>query len=255
MLTTLRDKGLLWPALMTALAMPFLLGLGTWQLQRKDWKEGLIAQIEARTLLAPADLLDVYERAAEQGPDAAPAGLEYTRVKVRGRFHHDKERYFYAPDPELGPGFHVYTPFELAGNGAIVFVNRGYVPEALKDPKARAAGQADGEFEITGLVRMPEHPGRFTPDNDAKGNLWYWRDFSGMFVSAFQNTERPYLPVFVDIEGDAPGGWPKGGVTRLELPNRHLEYAITWFGLAAALMAVFAAYALPRLRGSPRAGS
>ncbi len=70
-----------------------------------------------------------------------------------------------------------------------------------------------------------------------------------MFASAFENTERPYIPVFVDAEGEAPGGWPKGGVTRVNLPNRHLEYAITWFGLAGALAAVFAAY-----RGAPGCG-
>ncbi len=75
------------------------------------------------------------------------------RVKARGRFHHDKERYYYAPDQQRGPGYHVYTPFEIAGNGAIVFVNRGFVPEQLKAPEQRQAGQVAGEVEVTGLLR------------------------------------------------------------------------------------------------------
>ena len=142
------------------------------------------------------------------------------------------------------------TPFEIAGNGAIVFVNRGFIPEQLKAPEQRPAGQVAGEVEVTGLLRRPEKRQMFTPDNDVAHNLWFWRDFSGMFASAFENTERPYIPVFVDAEGEAPGGWPKGGVTLVNLPNRHLEYAITWFGLAGALAAIFAAFVAARLRGT-----
>jgi surfeit locus 1 family protein len=247
MLTTLRDSRLLWPTIMTVLALPMLIGLGVWQLQRKAWKDGLIAAIAERTKQGPSDLKNAYS--ATYAPPYEKVGFEYMRVTARGRYHHDKERYYYAPDPVRGPGYHVYTPFEISGNGAIVFVNRGYVPEQFKAPDQRQAGQVAGEFEVTGLLRGPETKQTFTPDNDRARNLWYWRDFSGMFRSAFENTERPYIPVFVDAEGDAPGGWPQGGVTRVDLPNRHLEYAITWFGLAGALAAVFAAFVMGRLRG------
>ena len=247
MLTTLRENRLLWPTVMTVLALPILIGLGSWQLQRKAWKDGLIAAIAERTTAAPVDAVTAYKDLQARG--GAVREIEYLRVKVRGRFHHDKERFYYAPDQQRGPGFHVCTPFEIAGNGAIVFVNRGYVPDQFKAPDQRRAGQVAGEIEITGLLRGPESKQMFTPENDAARNQWYWRDFSGMFVSAFENTERPYIPVFIDAEGDAPGGWPKGGVTRVNLPNRHLEYAITWFGLAGALAAVFAAFVLARLRG------
>jgi surfeit locus 1 family protein len=94
--------------------------------------------------------------------------------------------------------------------------------------------------------------GVFTPDNEPQANLWYWRDFSGLFASAFSGGDRGFIPVFLDASSAAPGGWPRGGATLLELPNRHLEYAITWFGLAAALLAVFGAYVATRLR-EPRA--
>ncbi len=243
MLAKLRDARLLLPLVMTAAGMIVLISLGKWQLDRKAWKEELIAAIEFRTKAEPVDLLSAYSASYQ-----SDIGFEYMRVKVRGRFHHDKERYFYAPDPELGPGVHVYTPFEIEGGEGILFVNRGYVPEELRAPDRRPESQLDGEVEITGLLRGPGQQGFFTPDNDTKGNLWYWRDFYGLFASAFGDGRRPSIPVFLDAEGAAPGGWPKGSATIVELPNRHFEYALTWFGLAGALAAVFAVYAASRLK-------
>jgi surfeit locus 1 family protein len=113
-------------------------------------------------------------------------------------------------------------------------------------------GQIEGEIELTGLLRMPSTKGTFTPDNEPQHNLWYWRDLDGLIRATFAAGDRARVPAFVDAEAAALGGWPKGGATLLELPNRHLEYAITWFGLAAALIAVFAAYTAPRLgRANP----
>jgi surfeit locus 1 family protein len=246
MITMLSERRLLWPGVMTLVGLAILIGLGTWQLERRAWKEGLIAAIEARTKAEPVSLTEALARLGAQGD------VEYTRVKARGKFLHDREQYFYAPDAALGPGYHVYTPFEPAGETSIVFVNRGFVPEALKDPAKRMPGQIEGEIELMGLLRMPGTKGTFTPDNEPQHNLWYWRDLDGLIRAAFGAGDRSRVPVFVDAEAAAPGGWPKGGATRLELPNRHLEYAITWFGLAAALIAVFAAYAVPRLgRANP----
>lgn len=250
MFATLRDRRLLVPTVMTLAALPLLVGLGLWQLERRAWKEGLIVKIAARAKAAPISLAEASDHYRGTGE------TEYVRVVARGRYLNDKERYFFAPDAQLGPGYHVYTPFEIAGDGAVVFVNRGFVPESLKDPTLRPAGQFLGEVEVTGLLRAPSTQGLFDPDNDPVRNLWYWRDFQGLFASAFHNTQRPYIPVFLEAEAaNVPGGWPKGGVTRLELPNRHLEYAITWFGLAAALVAVYAVFASQRFKMPPKAGS
>ena len=246
MLTMLKETRLLWPGVMTLVGLAVLIGLGTWQLERRTWKEGLISAIEARTKAEPVGLAEALARLGASGD------VEYTRVKARGKFLHDKEQYFYAPDAELGPGYHVYTPFELAGETSVVFINRGFVPETLKDPAKRMPGQIDGETEVTGLLRMPGTKGTFTPDNEPQHNLWYWRDLDGLIRAAFGDSRPAAVPFFLEAEAPAPGGWPKGGATLVELPNRHLEYAITWFGLAAALIAVFAAYAVPRLgRANP----
>lgn len=231
------------PTLMVLVMLPILVALGFWQLERLAWKEALIAEIEARTKAAPVDIETVRGL-----PDRNADTYEYTPVRIRGRFHHDKELYLYAPDPASGPGVEVITPFEAASSGAILLVNRGYVPDALKAPEARRAGQMAGPVEIVGLLRPPGEQGTFTPANDARRNLWFWRDFEAMARSAFGEVPAGSLGVFVDALEPAPGGWPKGGATRLDLPNRHLEYALTWFGLAAALVVVYLVYAFPRLR-------
>lgn len=243
MLSALRAKGLLWPAVATVVGIAFLIGLGNWQMRRLAWKEGLIAAIAERTRAEPI-ALDEAERRAAGGGD-----VEYLHVKARGRFIHDKELDFYAVDEQSGPGYHLLTPLRLA-DGGIVFVNRGYVPDGLKDPAKRAVGEPAGEVEIVGLARRPETPGAFTPANDAGKNIWYWRDLPAMAAAALAPATPRLVPFVIEAEIDAqaPAGWPKGGVTRLEVPNRHLEYALTWYGLAGALLAVFAAFAITRWR-------
>jgi surfeit locus 1 family protein len=243
MLSRIRAKGLLWPALATVLGVAFLIGLGTWQMQRLAWKQGLIGAIAERTHAEPVPLAAVEARAAEGGDP------EYARVKVEGRLLNDHELAFYAFDERLGPGYHVVTPFERA-DGSIVFVNRGFVPQDLKDAAKRPAGQLAGEVSIVGLVRVPPPPGLFTPANDAAKNVWYWYDLGAMAAAALGPGEKRVVPFIVDAEvaPSLPGSLPKGGTTRLELPNRHLEYALTWYGLAAALVAVFVAFAVTHWR-------
>ena len=224
-----------------------LFSLGAWQMQRKAWKQNLIATIAERTKAEPVDLIGTYT--ATRAPEEDAIGFEYTRVKVRGRFLHDKERYFYAPDPDLGPGVNVTTPFEISGGKTIVFINRGYVPDSRKDPATRASSQPTGDVEVVGLVREQGHPGRFTPPNDAEKNLWYWRDISALTASAFPDGKTSVLPLIVDQEASAtPSDGPKGGTTIVTLTNRHLEYAITWYGLAFTLAGIFAVFASGRLR-------
>lgn len=242
MLRTIREKRLLWPGVAALAGIAALVSLGNWQMQRLAWKEGLIAAIAERTHAEPVPLAVAEERAG-RGQD-----VEYTRVAVPGRLLNDREIHLYALDETGAPGFHVITPLRLA-DGSIAFVNRGYVPNELKDPAKRGAGQPAGDVTVTGLLRHPDAHSMFIPGNDAPRNIWYWRDIDAMAATLGPDAERVHR-VIVDAEASpaAPGGWPKGGVTRLELPNRHLEYALTWYGLAASLIAVFAAFAVTRWR-------
>ena len=119
--------------------------------------------------------------------------------------------------------------------------NRGFVPYDRKDVALRAQGQVAGEVEITGLARSAPDakPSSIVPDNDPGKNVYYWKDLSAMSVQAGLGARDKVLRMFVDAD-DAPnpGGLPIGGVTMIELPNNHLQYAITWFGLALALLGV-----------------
>jgi surfeit locus 1 family protein len=243
-LSTLRAKGLLWPAVATAIAAALLISLGNWQMRRLAWKEGLISAIEQRTRLDPVSLAEAEERAAKG------EGIEYLRVKVSGRFGNDKELHFYAFDEQSGPGYQIFTPMRT-NDGNVVIINRGYVPEALVDPASRRAGELDGEVTVTGLVRGPEEARLFSPANEPAKNIWFTRDLPAM--AAALGPGAKVAPFFIDAEAEpaVPGGWPKGGTTRLTLPNRHLEYALTWYGLAAALIGVFAAFAAARWVARP----
>jgi surfeit locus 1 family protein len=132
----------------------------------------------------------------------------------------------------------VLTPLEEPG-GAIVFVNRGYIPAELKNSAKRAAGRVSGTVRVVGLLRLPPNgrPNWFLPDNRPDLNYWFWVDLPAMAAADALDRVAPFY-----IDADAapnPGGWPKGGVTRLELPNDHLQYAITWFSLAIALIVVY----------------
>jgi surfeit locus 1 family protein len=240
----LHNARLLWPTLAALAGLAVLIGLGTWQIERKRWKEGLIATIAARVHADPVPLASITVRA--NGKD----DLEYTHVSLRGRFQHDKERYLYTPTP-AGQGWHVYTPLETT-EGALVWINRGLVPDARKAPATRVEGQVEGEVEVRGLVRLPAGSGLFSAQNDPGNNIWYWPDVAGMTAAAFPGGVQAakVLPLVVDADAEPrpPGGLPRGGVTRLNLPNRHLEYALTWYGLAAALAGVYLAFAVNRLR-------
>jgi len=240
----MQQKGLVGLTALMLAGLALLIGLGVWQLKRLEWKQGLIAQIEARTKGPPITLEDAVALAG-QGRDPS-----YYRVRVDGRFHHAKERYLYAVS-EGRVGWHVITPLETE-DGDIVLVDRGFVPDELKDPSARALGQVENVITVTGIVRTPETQAVFTPDNEPKVNRWFWRDLAGMARSMFPAGTIDVAPFFLEADkSKVPGFWPEGGQTRLEIPNNHLQYAITWFLLATVLLIVYGLYVRSLYRRPP----
>jgi surfeit locus 1 family protein len=231
----MQRKGLVGFTLLMLLALAVLLGLGVWQIKRLHWKEGLIAQIEARTASPPITLEAALALALKGGDPS------YWRVRVDGRFRHDLERYLYAiSDGKVG--WHVVTPLATQ-SGTIVLVDRGFVPDELKDPSARPMGQVGEIVTVTGIVRASESRNLFTPDNEPQANRWFWRDLQGMARSMFPAGTAEVAPFFIEADKTpVPGGWPQGGQTRLELPNNHLQYALTWFLMAAAFLIIYGAY-------------
>lgn len=242
-----RTFGLVGSAIATVIAFAILVALGTWQMQRKAWKEGLLQQISERVKAPPVPVAAIMSNLTATLPEEYDP--EYRHVTVTGRFLHDKEQYVWTPNPAAGMGYHVYTPLQLA-DGSVLWVNRGFVVDAQKDPQSRAPGQAAGDATVTGLVRKPAVPSTFTPDNEPSKRLYYWRSLYEMQAAAFGAEGPRPLPFFVDADAEPanPGGAPRGGVTPIDLPNRHLEYALTWYGLAGTLLAVYAAFAWTRIR-------
>lgn len=252
MLARLKAAGLIWPTIMTILALPALIALGNWQWHRKAWKEDLIAKIDARSKGDPESYAQVLEQYKRDGE------AEYQKVQVKGTFDYATEHYLYAPNRD-SQGWDVFTLLAPEGGGPPVFVNRGWVPDRLKDPSTRTQGQVPGPVEVVGLVRGPETPGAFEVASDPKHNQWYWRDLDGMRwapdappTPQQRETMRiaPYAPFSIDAlaEPATPGGWPKGGTTQIHLSNRHLEYVLTWWGLAVTLVVIYGAFAWQRLR-------
>lgn len=239
-----RQRSGVWPlTIATALVFVCLVSLGVWQLKRLAWKEGLIADLTARQAAAPIALADALRRFPKRND------LRFLRVRATGTFLHQAEKFYYKPDPKLGPGFDVMTPFFLSGGKGVVMVNRGYVPEPLRAPAKRREGQLEGPQEIVGIVRLPGRQAAFTPDNDPENNLWFWRDFDAMFAGVPVTSDvGPRLALFIDAEASAPGGWPRGGKHKIELSNRHFGYAITWFGLALTLLGVYSGLMWTRYR-------
>ncbi len=239
-----RCRTLLVPFLLTLAGLAVLTSLGVWQLERREWKLGLIERITARSTGEPISLDEAGAQWAETGD------VEYYRLALAGRFLHEHERHLYGLiDGQAG--WRILTPLQIR-SGDVIFVDRGFVPEPYRDPATRADGQIDGEVALTALARASEGGTLFTPDNQPAANRWFLRDVEALNGSLPGDLARRATLFMAEAEPmDAPGGWPRAGVTRLKLPNRHLEYAVTWFGLAASLAAVFAAYALRQLRGGP----
>lgn len=203
--------------------------LGTWQVKRLQWKLDLIERVEARLAQAP-----VAVPAPDSWASINAADDEYKRVAARGHFLNDKEAHVVA-STERGPGFWVMTPFVLA-DGTVVIVNRGFVPGDRRDASVRSEGQIVGQTSVTGLLRLSEAASWILRTNDPAQNRWYRRDPREIGEARGLSNVAPF---FVDADATPnPGGWPLGGMTRVQFSNSHLVYAVTWFALA--VMAAFA---------------
>lgn len=200
------------------------MGLGIWQVERLQWKLDLIARVDARVHAAPV--------AAPGNDDWANVNQkedEYRHVALTGTYLNDKEVLVHALT-ERGAGYWVLTPMR-SPDGALTFINRGFVPGDKRDPSSRRETQIAGETTVTGLLRMPEPGGFFLRPNDPARDNWNSRD-----VAAFAEKDNlgPVAPYFIDADASSGAGTlPIGGLTVVKFRNSHLSYAITWFALAA----------------------
>ncbi|MGA3302501.1 MAG: SURF1 family protein [Methylovirgula sp.] len=236
-------RQMLWPTLFTAVSTAILISLGVWQLHRLAWKEGLLANIAARADRAPTALPSPAEWPALKSED-----YDYRHVALSGHFLYADTALVFTPSgpQDVGPGYLFLTPLQLA-SGAYVIVNRGFVPAELVQ-QIRNRSEPDGEVRVVGLMRPPQRRGPFTPADDPEKGEYFTGDPALM---AAHDHLAPVAPFLVDVDADATQGatgWPRGGTTERDLPNNHLNYALTWFGFAVGLLGVFAAFFIRKIK-------
>ena len=215
-----------WPTAIAVVGVAILISLGTWQLHRKAWKEELLATIAARSDAAPVVL--------PTGIDD-PAGWSFRRVRAAGRFDNAHALWLYGRTSEGKAGIHLLVPLVRAGEPAVL-VDRGFVPFAQGN-QLEHFDTADGLTELEGIVRLPESGGWFTPSSRPDDNIWYRVDPGVMGAKL----GIQLLPVYIAAVPSGEPGWPAGtgGTERTGIRNEHLNYAIFWYTMAAALAVIY----------------
>lgn len=240
-----RRGGVLVATVFAGVGVAILIGFGVWQFDRKVWKENLIAALTERLARAPDNLppRDAWTR-------LEPEANEFRRVTFPAEFIDGEEALVYAAGSALradvkGPGYWVFAAARLPGGG-VVIVNRGFVPPDRKEPATRATGAPRGSVEIVGNLRWPETRGVFTPADDTKTNVWYLRDTKAIAAAKKWAVAAPF---YIDQEAPVPpGGLPLPGKLEVRLSNNHLQYVVTWFGLALGLAGVYGVWLAGWLR-------
>ncbi len=236
-------RALLGPAVAAALAFAALVSLGVWQLRRLDEKETLIARVESRSRLAPKDLPPRGEWAA-----MAPAEYEFVHARLSGHYLRGRDALLFTRPPEgygREPGYMVVTPFALSAGG-VVLVERGFIPDSKSADLAGRAPPAE-ETEIMGLLRAPQTRNPFTPADAPSRSVWFTRDPAAIAAALGVSGVAPFTLALEGPVSAGPNGFPRLVQAAPEFVNNHLSYALTWFGLAATLLVIFAVYARNRL--------
>lgn len=205
-------------------------GLGTWQVQRLQWKEGLIAQIEDARQNAPLTASDLPSDETELKEK------NFWPVKLTGTWNHEIEYHLAPRYYKSQLGYHIVQPLILSDK-RVVLINRGWVPTAKKDIETRPRSIGAGRATVTGLLRVGSERNPFTPENQPEKNVWFGRDVQQMAdFYALKNV----LPAMVDAVGEQD-------VTKLPVPsdgaiklrNDHLSYIITWYLIALGILIIF----------------
>jgi surfeit locus 1 family protein len=231
-------------ALLVCVAFAFLLTLGFWQMRRLAWKEALLARVESRAAGAPAELPPPAD-----WPLLASDEYDYRHVRLAGRFEPEREARIFAAPPKgagLEPGYRIVTAFRLSGGGAAL-VLRGFVAQSKAAAAPWRAPPAGEPTAIAGHMRAPQGRNLFTPADRPAAGQWFTIDPKAM-AAALNLTDAAPFYVEEDPEAEGPNGLQRDSVSIEDIPNNHLSYAVTWFGLAGALAVVAGVYVFGRRR-------
>ena len=233
-------RGIAGLGIFTLLILALLIGLGVWQLQRRAEKHALIAQLTERLAAAPEAL-----PAPAQWSALTPARDEFRRVRFSATYESRPDAMVYSAGSAVrtdisGPGTWAFLPARLP-SGEIIAINTGFVQNTMQDraQQDRAVTRlvTGAPLTLTGYIRFPESAGALTPQEDIAKRLWFTRDHVAIARALGWGEVAPF---YVDLEAPVPeSGIPKPGPLDVHLKDDHLQYAITWFGLAGAVVIAF----------------
>ena len=240
-------RGIAGLGIFTVLTAALLIGLGVWQLQRRVEKHALIAQLTERLAAAPEALPP-----SAQWNTLRPARDGFRRVRFSATYEPRPDAMVYSAGSAVredisGPGTWAFLPARLSA-GEIVVINAGFVQNTMQDraQQDRAVTRlvTGAPVTLTGYIRFPESAGALTPREDIAKRLWFTRDHLAIARALSWGEVAPF---YIDLETPMPeSGTPKPGPLEVHLKDDHLQYALTWFALAGAVVIAFGVW----LRGA-----
>jgi cytochrome oxidase assembly protein ShyY1 len=242
-----RRRGVAGFGIFSLAMLALCIGLGVWQLQRRAEKHALIAVLTERLAAAPGTLPQASQWSAlTTGRD------EFRRVRFVATYQPRPDAMVYSSgsavrDDVSGPGTWAFMPATLP-SGEIVVINTGFVQNTMQDrvQQDRAVTRliTGAPVTLTGFIRFPESAGSLTPAEDLAKRLWFTRDHLAMARTlGWGEGGKPVAPFYIDLEAPLPqSGIPKPGPLSVHLKDDHLQYAVTWFGLAGVVVVAFAVW-------------
>jgi surfeit locus 1 family protein len=227
--TFIRPKPVAW--FFFLLAFGTCIALGTWQVNRLAWKEGLIAAIADANSKAPLTALPTEAEAL--------TALQFHKVTLRGTWRGDVEFHLAPRYWRDKFGYALITPFTL-NDGRTLLVNRGWVPAKKKELTTRPETAVNGKATLTGLIRVGSERSYFSPVNQPDKNIWFGRDTADMAAHAKLTNIIPAMLDLVGEQTDTTIPVPSDGTIRLR--NDHLSYILTWYGIALGILVIFVVY-------------
>ena len=224
----------------TLLMVALFAGLGVWQLQRRVEKHALVAALTERLAAAPGALPSPAQWSA-----LTPETDEFRRVRFAATYQPLPDAMIYSSGSAVredisGPGTWAFLPAALP-TGETVVINAGFVQNTMqdRDQQDRAVARliTSEPVMLTGYIRFPEKAGLLTPAENLAKRLWFNRDHLAMARTLRWGEVAPF---YIDLERPVPeSGIPKPGPLEVHLKDDHMQYAITWFGLAGAVVIAF----------------
>jgi cytochrome oxidase assembly protein ShyY1 len=241
-------------SIFTLVMLILFVGLGVWQLQRRVEKHALIAALDQRLAAAPVPLPP-----PSQWRTLTPAKDEFRRVRFTATYQSSLDAMVYSSGSAIrgdisGPGTWAFMPARLP-TGETIAINAGFVPNTMQDrgmqDRAVAALLTNKPVMMTGYIRFPEAAGMLTPAAEHTKRLWFARDQLAMAQALGWDHVAPF---YIDLETPVPAsGIPKPGPLEVHLADNHMQYAITWFSLAFAVVIAFVAWLRTQRRAFSRA--